>query len=75
MLLALDQPEEALAEFEASHVIEPNRFRGLYGAAQAAELAGDAEKASTFYTELVALGESADTERPELVAAVAFLGQ
>jgi hypothetical protein len=75
MLIELDQPEEALAEFEASHLIEPNRLRGLYGAAHAAELAGDLEKARTYYEELVALGESADGERAELAAAEAFLAQ
>jgi hypothetical protein len=75
MLLALDMPEEALAEFEASHVIEPNRFRGLYGAARAAELAGEVEKAHTFYEALIALAESADVERPELAAAKAFLAK
>ena len=75
MLLELDQPAEALAEFEASHVVEPNRFRGLYGAARAAELAGDEEKARTYYEELLALGENADTERAELVAADAYLAE
>jgi tetratricopeptide (TPR) repeat protein len=75
MYLELDQPAEALREFEASHVIEPNRFRGLYGAARAAELAGDVEKATTFYEELLALGETADSEHAELAAAKAFLQQ
>jgi hypothetical protein len=75
MLLQLDEPGEALAEFEASQMIEPNRFRGLYGAAQAAELAGEIEKARTFYEELVALGATADSERPELAMAKTFLEQ
>jgi tetratricopeptide (TPR) repeat protein len=75
LLLALDQPAEALAEFEASHLIEPNRFRGLYGAARAAELAGETEKARTFYQALVGLGAAADSERVELAAAKAFLAQ
>jgi hypothetical protein len=34
MLLELKRPAEALKEFEASHLREPNRFRGLYGAGQ-----------------------------------------
>jgi hypothetical protein len=33
------------------------------------------EKAHTFYEQLVALGAQADGERPELVAAQAFLAQ
>jgi hypothetical protein len=75
MLLILEQPAEALVEFEASHLVEPNRFRGLYGAARAAELAGEVDKARSFYEELVALGGAADSERPELAAAKAFLAQ
>jgi tetratricopeptide (TPR) repeat protein len=75
MLLELNQPEEALAEFEASHVVEPNRFRGLYGAARAAEMAEEVEQARTYYEELVALAATSDGERPELIAAKEFLVQ
>ena len=75
MLLELDQPEEALQEFEASQQIEPNRFRGLYGAAHAAELAGETEKAHAYYEDLVALGANATGNRPELAAAEEFLVQ
>jgi tetratricopeptide (TPR) repeat protein len=73
MLLILEQPAEALVEFEASQQLEPNRFRGLYGAARAADAAGEVEKARAYYTELVALGASTDSERPELATAKAFL--
>jgi hypothetical protein len=45
----------------------------LYGAARAAELSGDREKARTYYANLLALCEKADTERPELKEARAFL--
>jgi tetratricopeptide (TPR) repeat protein len=75
MLLELGQPAEALVQFEASHVIEPNRFRGLHGAAHAAALAGETEKAHTYYEALVELASTADSERPELAAAKAFLDQ
>jgi tetratricopeptide (TPR) repeat protein len=75
MLLALDKPDEALAEYEASHQVEPNRFRGLYGAARAAELAGDLEKAQSYYEQLAVLAATADGDRAELVAARAFLVQ
>ena len=68
-------PGQALREFEASIRVEPNRFRGLYGAARAANLAGDRTKARTYYSELLTLGEKADTERPELQEAKAFLGK
>jgi tetratricopeptide (TPR) repeat protein len=75
LLLELNQPALALQAFEASHRVEPNRFQGLYGAARAAELAGDKDKARTFYGKLVALAEKADSERPELDAAKTFLAQ
>jgi tetratricopeptide (TPR) repeat protein len=75
MLLALDEPAQALAEFEISQQLEPNRFMGWYNAAHAAELAGDQEKARTYYEQLVQLAEQADGERPELAAARAFLAQ
>ncbi len=75
MLLELNQPALALREFEASAAKEPNRFKGLAGAAKAAALSGDREKARTLYEKLVALAGRADTERPELVEAKAFLGK
>jgi tetratricopeptide (TPR) repeat protein len=75
MLLAANQPQLALQAFEASMQIEPNRFWGLYGAAQAAELAGDRAKAKTYYAQLIALGERADSERPALVQAKAVVGR
>lgn len=75
MLLEAGQPAEALAEFEASHVLEPNRFRGWYGAARAAEMAGDAERARTYYEQAATLAAGADTERPELAAVRSYLAQ
>ena len=44
-------------------------------AAKAAELSGDREKARTYYASLLALGERADTERPELNEAKVFLAR
>jgi len=37
MLLEIGLPEQALAEYGKSLKTDPNRFNGLYGAAQAAE--------------------------------------
>ena len=73
MLLELGDSRQALKEFESSHRVEPNRFTGWYGAARAAALSGDREKARTYYANLLALCEKADTERPELKEAKAFL--
>ena len=50
MLLELDQPVAALQAFEQSQQADPNRFRSNYGAAVAAERAGDRAKARDCYT-------------------------
>lgn len=73
LLLEVRRPQQALKEFEASLLVSPNRFNGLYGAAKAAELSGDRAKAATFYAKLTALGERSDNQRPELQAARVFL--
>ena len=73
MLLEANEPVKALQEFESSMRVEPNRFRGLAGAARAAELAGDRTKARSYSAQLAALGEKADSERPELARAKALL--
>jgi len=73
MLLLLNQPAQALKEFETSARREPNRFRGLAGAARAAEMAGDQDKAAAFYAKLMALAKNADSERQEVRQAKAFL--
>jgi tetratricopeptide (TPR) repeat protein len=73
LLLELKQPAAALQEFETALRSTPNRFNGLYGAARAARLVPDREKAKTYYAKLVALGRDADGARPELEEAKAFL--
>jgi len=73
LLLELRQPQAALKEFEASLLVSPNRFNGLYGAAKAAELSGDRKKAEAFYAKLTVLGQRSDGKRPELQAAKVFL--
>ena len=73
LLLELREPRQALQEFEASLLVSPNRFNGLYDAARAAELSGDREKARTFYAKLTTLGAHSDGTRPELEAAKVFL--
>jgi tetratricopeptide (TPR) repeat protein len=75
MLLELNQPVLALKEFEASHKIEPGRFRGLLGAARAAELSGDKAKAKSYYAALLGLSAKSDGERPELARAKEFLAR
>jgi predicted Zn-dependent protease len=66
MLLEMNRPAEALKEFEASQKHDPNRFRGLYGAAQAAEQAGDGTKAKRYFARLVVDLAGKGDSRPEL---------
>jgi tetratricopeptide (TPR) repeat protein len=53
MLLELGQPGEALAEYNLSLKLSPNRFNGLYNAGRAAEAAGNRDLAKAFYGALL----------------------
>jgi len=75
MLMDAGRHRDALGAFEATMKKEPNRFRGTYGAARAAELADDRTTATTYYRRLLDVATAADTERQEIVAARAFLGR
>jgi hypothetical protein len=75
MLYETGQPALALKEYEASQQREPNRFRGYYGAARAAEAAGDRDKAAMYYGKLLTLAQHADADRPELAHAKAYIGR
>jgi tetratricopeptide (TPR) repeat protein len=75
MLLELKQPREALAEFEATLRTAPNRFNALSGAARAARLSGENEKAKTYYAKLLANCDHADGDRRELQEARNLLAQ
>ena len=70
MLLQLGRPAEALAEFELAMKSEPNRFRSTYGAARAAQAAGQPQKAGAYYAGLLQIAAKADQPgRPELIEA------
>jgi hypothetical protein len=73
MLLEAGSPEDALIEFEKSMAKEPRRFRGASGAAQAAEAAGDREKARRYFQSLLDIGADADSPLPELEHAQTYL--
>ena len=75
LLLALKQPADALQAFELSFKAAPNRFRGFYGAAKAAEQLGNRAQAGRYYEKLVTLSNLADSDRPELTEAKAFLAR
>jgi tetratricopeptide (TPR) repeat protein len=67
MLALQNRPAESLKAYEAVLKVAPNRFDAVYGAACAAEAAGNAGAARIYFRKLTefAVGD----ERPELVAA------
>ncbi|MGQ0578135.1 MAG: tetratricopeptide repeat protein [Betaproteobacteria bacterium] len=75
MLLETGEPAQALIEYERSLKRDANRFRSVYGAARAAEAAGDSGTARAFYATLQSLTAKHDTERPELARARDFLAK
>ena len=76
MLLELNQPEQALSEYEKSMKIDPNRFNGLAGAARAAELAHQPAKANSYYAQLLKnCDDGKHSDRPELRSAKMVLAK
>ncbi len=73
LLLEIGQPAAALTEYETALKANPNRYRGFWGAARAADKAGDRPKAVAYYGKLMELANKADTERLEILAAKANL--
>lgn len=60
MLLEAGRPAEALAAFEAVLAASPNRLNSLYGAGFAAEQAGDAAKARSYYAQVLEVAAGGD---------------
>jgi len=73
LLLELNQPDAALAEYKEVLRTDPNRFRSILGEARAAKQSGDMAAAHDAYQKLVALSKPASPERPELAEAKAYL--
>jgi tetratricopeptide (TPR) repeat protein len=69
MLLEMNRPKEALAEYEVALKTDPNRFNELSGAAHAAEKLDQKEKAAQYYAQLVKNCQGIDSDRPELAKA------
>ena len=74
LLMEMNEPAQALQAFEAALKMEPSRFWTLFGAARAADGAGDSAKAKAYYAARGA-DEHADSERPALKVAKAFLAK
>ena len=66
MLREQGQPAAALKEYEVSMKNAPNRLRGFYGAAKAAEASGEAKRAAGYYKQLAKLTRGSDSDRAEL---------
>jgi hypothetical protein len=69
MLMEAGDARAALAAFEATMAKEPGRFRGAYGAATAADAAGDRTKAAALFAKVAAGASGADGNRPEVARA------
>jgi hypothetical protein len=75
LLLTQRQAAQALKEYETANESTPNRLRGLYGVAKAADGAEQPEKAATYFRKLAVLTKDADADRIEIREAKAFLAR
>jgi tetratricopeptide (TPR) repeat protein len=73
LLLELKRPQDALEAYKSALADTPHRFHALFGAGQAAELAGLVDQAKTYYRDLVAISPA--SKRLERTHAQAFLQQ
>ena len=75
LYLELSRPVDALAAYEQSLALNPERYRAIAGAAVAAERAGKAATARDYYTRLLELARPGDGTRPEMARARAYLAE
>jgi tetratricopeptide (TPR) repeat protein len=73
MLLQAKQHAEALNAYESVLQKCPNRFNSLYGAGVTAEKLGDKRKTVFYFKQLLTIVDTANSDRPEVVAAQAFM--
>lgn len=72
MLFESKRYPESLEAYRTALKQSPNRFDALWGAAQAAQSAGDASDAKNYYAKLVEVSGS-DADRPEIKEARGYL--
>ena len=75
LLMELGRPADALRSYEMTLVREPRRARALFGAARAAEKAGNGRSARGHYEQLSILMARADSSRVEARLAREFLSR
>jgi len=66
MLLETGKAQEALEQYEIALKTDPNRFNGLFGAAQAAGQVRQKDKAAAYYAQLLKNCSGSQSDRPEL---------
>jgi tetratricopeptide (TPR) repeat protein len=66
LLMVQGQPGAALLAYEQAMKAAPERLRGYYGAAKAAEASDDKSKATAYFRKLAKLTRNGDGERAEL---------
>ena len=72
-LLETKRPLDAIREYELALQTTPNRFNSVAGVARAAELAGNRQKARSYYARLVRICAHAPSARPDLQYAKRYL--
>ena len=75
VLLKEARSSDALAGFESVLGKEPNRYRAIAGAMQAADRKGDAKKAAVYAERVIEQTGAADGARPEIAQARRVLGR
>jgi tetratricopeptide (TPR) repeat protein len=75
ILLEAKRPQQALAEYQTDLKLHPNRFDALYGAARAAEAAGQQKDATEYYALLLKVCDGSNSTRPELSRARQLVAQ
>ncbi|HVO75244.1 MAG TPA: hypothetical protein VMT35_14535 [Ignavibacteriaceae bacterium] len=75
LYLEMNEPANALKEYELSLEKSPNRFNSLFGAGKSAELAGNMEKAKFYYSSILKLNNSKQINREQIIHAEEILSR
>jgi tetratricopeptide (TPR) repeat protein len=72
MYMEMDDFAKALRAYEMDLERHPNRFNGLYGAAQALEKSGNMDRSRQYYDQLMAIIRLSAGDRPQMSALKSF---
>jgi tetratricopeptide (TPR) repeat protein len=75
LLLETGKARDALVEFDKSLRESPKRFNSLYGAGRAAAALGENDRAQDYFKQLLTSCQRADSQRPELLEARAWVAR